>query len=103
MNTQTQGKVKDFYVKAHKIAIGCLALHLVLCLTIAAFTQTWLLALLIGMPALALPAWLASQWPQATLSRLSVSFDVPAQGTCPAAWWSGTCRSQTCARAGGRQ
>ena len=61
-----------FYQRAHRLALACAAAHLALCLGLAAFTDTWLLALLVGVPALAVPWWLSRAYPVAALSRVAM-------------------------------
>jgi methyl-accepting chemotaxis protein len=60
----------DFYKRAHRLTIGCAAGHLAFCIGLAAFTDTWLLALLVGVPALAVPWWMTRAYPGAALTRI---------------------------------
>lgn len=62
-----------FYEPAHRLAIICAVAHLLICAGAAALTDTWLLCLLVGIPAVACPAWLALRFPMALLSRLAMA------------------------------
>ncbi|MEY4766355.1 MAG: hypothetical protein RI907_3028 [Pseudomonadota bacterium] len=66
---QKQG-LPEFYHQAHTLAIGAGALHLLLCLALGVANGTWPLALMVGVPTLALPWWLARTYPLATASRV---------------------------------
>jgi methyl-accepting chemotaxis protein len=66
-------RLTTFFQRAHRLALGCLAFHLLVCLAFAGPTGTWGLALGVGLPALFMPAWLALSYPAALLSRLVVA------------------------------
>lgn len=68
-----EDRVTEFHRTAHKLAIGCAALHLLLCLGIAWFTGTWLLAIAVGLPAVLVPALLAYRQTNAVLSRVAMA------------------------------
>jgi len=70
MQLSIESRMVDFYKRAHRLTIGCAAVHLAFCLGLAAFTDTWLLALLVGVPALAVPWWMSRAYPGATLTRV---------------------------------
>jgi hypothetical protein len=70
MDSSTDSKMVDFYKRAHRLTIGCAAGHLAFCIGLAAFTDTWLLALLVGVPALAVPWWMTRAYPGAALTRI---------------------------------
>ena len=70
MEPTTESRMVDFYKRGHRLALGCAAGHLALCLGIAAYTDTWLLALLVGVPALAVPWWMSRVYPGVTLTRV---------------------------------
>ncbi|RQO59772.1 histidine kinase [Paucibacter sp. KBW04] len=59
-----------YYRDAHRLMLGLGGLHLLCCFALAASTHSWGLALGIGLPALAIPAWLAWRYPEKLLSRL---------------------------------
>ena len=66
-------RVTEFFQHAHRLTIGCLALHWLLCLAFAPQSGTWALALIVGLPAVAVPAWMARYHPEALLTRLTVA------------------------------
>lgn len=63
----------DFYDPAHRLAAVCALVHLLVCAGAAAVTDTWILWLAVGVPAVAFPAWLAIRFPTALLSRLATA------------------------------
>ncbi len=60
----------DFYRQAHHLTLGAGLLHLGICLALGVANGTWPLALLVGVPTLLLPWWLARAYPAAVLSRV---------------------------------
>jgi methyl-accepting chemotaxis protein len=74
---QNQG-LPGFYRQAHRLAIGAGLLHLMVCLGLGVVNGTWPLALMVGVPTLALPWWLAHTYPMAPMSRvvMGISFMV---------------------------
>lgn len=59
-----------YYRDAHRLMLGLGSLHLLWSLALAPSTHTWGLALGLGLPALALPAWCAWRYPERLISRL---------------------------------
>ncbi|MBB4846028.1 signal transduction histidine kinase/CheY-like chemotaxis protein [Paucibacter oligotrophus] len=59
-----------YYRDAHRLMLGLGGLHLLWSLSLASSTQTWGLALGVGLPALAIPAWCAWRFPGRLVSRL---------------------------------
>lgn len=76
--TMQKEGLPEFYCQAHRLAIGAGLLHLLVCLGLGATNDTWPLALMVGVPTLALPWWLARTYPMAALSRvvMGISFMV---------------------------
>ncbi|HSV71001.1 MAG TPA: methyl-accepting chemotaxis protein [Methylibium sp.] len=70
MHASRSAKELHFYRQAHNLALGCAFSHLLVCLAFAAFTDTWLLAIAVGVPALAVPWWVSRAYPAAPFSRL---------------------------------
>jgi methyl-accepting chemotaxis protein len=77
ITTQKQG-LPDFYHQAHSLAIGAGLIHFMICLGLGMANGTWPLALMVGVPTLALPWCLARTYPMAPLSRvvMGISFMV---------------------------
>ncbi|WP_289016275.1 GGDEF domain-containing protein [uncultured Methylobacterium sp.] len=63
----------DIYEPAHRLAIVCAVVHLLVCAGVAALTNTWTLWVMAGVPAVAVPVWLALRFPTALLSRLAMA------------------------------
>lgn len=64
--------VDDYLLKGNRLMITVLWLHAMLCLALASVHGTWLSALLIGLPAAAIPTFLLSNAPEARASRVAV-------------------------------
>ncbi|MEC5386199.1 methyl-accepting chemotaxis protein [Uliginosibacterium sp. H3] len=62
-----------FRARADAVLVVVLAAHLGVCLVVAAFTSTWLPALLIGIPALAVPVFLWRTVPGQLVTSLAVA------------------------------
>ena len=62
-----------FFQRAHMLALICAGVHLLVCLSLAYFTDTWALALLVGLPAFLVPMWVAVTYPTALISRIVMS------------------------------
>ena len=58
---------------AHRLSLLCALLHLSVCAAVAAFTDTWSLVALIGVPAVLANLWLAQAYPETLLSRLGMA------------------------------
>lgn len=58
---------------AHRLTLTCALLHFLICGVMAWLTGSWQIWLVIGIPALAVPAWLIYRYPNATLSRLTMA------------------------------
>ncbi|ROZ78060.1 methyl-accepting chemotaxis protein [Ramlibacter sp. WS9] len=70
MASPRPNKELAFYQRAHGFALGSALAHLLVCVAFAPFTNTWLLALLIGAPALAVPWYVSSLHPTRLISRM---------------------------------
>ncbi len=68
-----QDKTLAFYRRAHRLALLCGSLHLLVCLAFGIATDTVTLALLVGCPALAMPWWLSKIAPAALVSRVAMA------------------------------
>lgn len=68
-----EDKTLAFYRRAHGMASICGACHLLICLAFGVATDTLLLALLVGVPALVLPWWISRIAPAALVSRLAMA------------------------------
>jgi methyl-accepting chemotaxis protein len=64
---------RQFHRRAHRVAIICAGAHLLLCLCLGLVTSTLMLALVVGLPALLIPAWFAHRDPASLLSRLAMA------------------------------
>jgi signal transduction histidine kinase/DNA-binding response OmpR family regulator len=62
-----------YYTKAHKMLLKLAALHLLLCAVMAVFTATWILFVLVAIPALLVPWWVCHKYPTALISRLTMA------------------------------
>lgn len=59
-----------YYKNAHGLMIKLAGLHFLVCALIAAYTNSWILFVSVGMPALIIPWWIAHRYPTALVSRL---------------------------------
>ncbi|MFT3736321.1 MAG: methyl-accepting chemotaxis protein [Rhodocyclaceae bacterium] len=62
-----------FRARADRVLVAVLGAHLLVCLVVAAVTGTWLPALLVGVPAFAVPFMLTRMAPGQLVSSLAVS------------------------------
>jgi signal transduction histidine kinase/CheY-like chemotaxis protein len=62
-----------YYQNAHKLLLELGSLHVLICAGFAVFTQTWLLVMLIAVPAWLIAWWVCRQYPLALASRLTVA------------------------------
>jgi methyl-accepting chemotaxis protein len=65
--------LSSFRARADGVLMGVLAAHLAVCLCVAAFNGTWLAALLVGIPALAVPAFLWRTAPGQLVTSMAIS------------------------------
>ncbi len=72
MSLVQSDKEISFYRHAHRVSLICAGLHLLVCLAIGMATDTLLLALTVGIPAVAIPWWLSQVAPTALLSRVAM-------------------------------
>jgi methyl-accepting chemotaxis protein len=68
-----EDKTLAFYRRAHRMALICGGFHLLICLVFGVATDTLMLALLVGVPALAVPWWVSRVAPAALVSRLTMA------------------------------
>ena len=61
-------------IKADRLLLGVLAVHLAVCLGFAAVTGDWWPVMLVGVPALVVPALLVKVQPGSRVSRLAIAF-----------------------------
>jgi signal transduction histidine kinase len=62
-----------YYQNAHKLLLELGGLHVLICAGFAVFTQTWLLVMLIAVPAWLIAWWVCRQYPLASASRLTMA------------------------------
>jgi len=68
--SQANSREIAYYRDAHRLMLGLGSLHLLWSLALAPSTHSWALALGLGLPALAIPAWCAWRFPERLISRL---------------------------------
>lgn len=69
-----QGLLATLRTKADALMIGVLAVHLLVCLGFAGMTGEWGAALMVGVPALVVPAVLYKAQPGSLVSRVAIAF-----------------------------
>ncbi|MEN3111578.1 methyl-accepting chemotaxis protein [Uliginosibacterium paludis] len=65
--------LRSFRAQSDRLLLGVLAAHLLICLVVAAFNGSWLPALLLGVPAFAVPGLLIRMDPGGLPARLAVA------------------------------
>jgi len=69
-----QGLLATLRTKADALLVGVLAVHLLVCLAFAGITGEWGAALMVGVPALVVPAMIYKAQPGSLVSRLAIAF-----------------------------
>ncbi len=62
-----------YYRYAHRLMLGVSGVHFLACMGFAAYTDTWLLLLLVGLPAVLVPWWVSYYYPAHLLSRMAMA------------------------------
>ena len=70
--TNTTDALTQFRARADRLLVGTLGFHLLVCLIVAAVTDTWGAAILVGTPAFLVPLFLSRSSPGALVTRLAV-------------------------------
>jgi two-component system sensor histidine kinase/response regulator len=62
-----------YYRYAHRLMLGVAGVHLLACVGFAAYTDTWGLLLLVGLPAVLVPWWVSHYYPAHLVSRMAMA------------------------------